>query len=382
MLRRCLSTATTAAWPRPLRVATLQRPILVLGIETSCDDTSVALVDSNCTIRALVTRNQNALHEPTGGIVPTNAAIAHSMALPAVIREALDAAGLHSLKDLEQIDAIAATRGPGLAPCLGVGLCAAKNLAGMLNVPLIGVHHMEAHALTPRLTESPAPVFPYLSLLVSGGHSLLILTEGLGQHTILGTSLDDAVGEAFDKTARTLGLRWLDTGGGAALAATGSHKVTFPIPLRDGRDKPHTRLNFSFSGLKTAVTRHVAALPPDALTPAVQADIAAAFQRSAVAHLEDRVRRALVHLREERKVAVTSVVVAGGVAANRTVRNRIEMAAREVAGVPVFVPPPRLCTDNAAMIAWTGVERYLANRAVTMWDVDYVPKWPLGEYTE
>ncbi|ORZ40473.1 glycoprotease family-domain-containing protein, partial [Catenaria anguillulae PL171] len=383
-----------SAFPRtipaaPLRTPTPNHPLLILGIETSCDDTSVSLVSSDRRVRSLVTANQNKLHEPMGGVVPTNAAIAHSMNLPSTLRGALDQAGLHTPADLAQIDAVAVTRGPGLAPCLGVGLCAAKNLAGMLNKPLIGVHHMEAHALTPRLTEHSPPQFPYLSLLVSGGHTMLILTRGLGSHQILGSTLDDAVGEAFDKTARALGLKWLNTGGGAgaaleraALAATGQHKVRFSVPLRDGRDKPERRMCFSFSGLKTAVQRHVDALPAGMVdTEAVKADVAFAFQTAAVAHLEDRLRRALGVLVTEQKVPVTAVVVAGGVAANKYLASRLGKVVENEFGLPLMVPPAKLCTDNAAMIAWVGVERYLAGK-VDAWETDYVPKWPLSELTE
>ncbi|KAI9184357.1 Mitochondrial tRNAs modification protein [Blastocladiella emersonii ATCC 22665] len=378
------AAATTAAAPR--------KPTLILGIETSCDDTSVAIVNSDREVLSLVTKNQNKLHEATGGIVPTAAAIAHSMALPGVLREALDRAGLDTPAKLDQLDAIAVTRGPGLAPCLGVGLCAAKNLAGMLNKPLIGVHHMEAHALTPRLTEPVQPAFPYLSLLVSGGHTLLILTEGLSKHTILGTSLDDAVGESFDKVSRFLGLAWLPTGGGAgaaleqaALRANGSYPVKFTVPLRDGRDKPHTRLNFSFSGLKTQVDRRVALIrkehglgAKDPLPAEIQADIARAFQDSAVAHLEDRLRRTLGELVKERKIPVTSVVVAGGVAANQFLRERLTTVAGGEFSLPLMVPPPRLCTDNAAMIAWAGIERFHAGMT-DPWELDFITKWPLSE---
>ncbi|KAJ3371514.1 hypothetical protein GGF31_003123 [Allomyces arbusculus] len=373
------------------------RPWTVLGIETSCDDTSVAVVTSDRRVRALVTRHQTKQHEATGGIVPTAAAIAHSMALPGAIREALETAGICNA--CEEIDAVAVTCGPGLAPCLGVGLTAGKNLAAVLNKPLVGVHHMEAHALTPRLTQQAPPAFPFLSLLASGGHTLLLLSEGLSQHTILGTTLDDAVGEAFDKVARTLALPWLPTGGGAGAAleqwaahATGEYAVTFPVPMRDGRDKPASRLNMSFSGLKTSVFRHVQALQERdpaawAATMAstqpssgIRADIARAFQDAAVTHLADRLDRVLTETINVRKVHPTCVVAAGGVAANQILRARLGDVAGKY-GLRVEVPPPRLCTDNAAMIAWTGIERLRAG-LVDPWELDYVPKWPLNEFKE
>ncbi|KNE56275.1 glycoprotease/Kae1 family metallohydrolase [Allomyces macrogynus ATCC 38327] len=356
------------------------RPWTVIGIETSCDDTSVAVVTSDRRVRALVTRHQTKQHEATGGIVPTAAAIAHSMALPGAIREALETAGIRNA--CEEIDAVAVTRGPGLAP-----------------KPLVGVHHMEAHALTPRLTQEAPPEFPFLSLLASGGHTLLLLSEGLSRHTILGTTLDDAVGEAFDKVARTLVLPWLPTGGGAGAAleqwaahATGGYAVTFPVPMRDGRDKPASRLNMSFSGLKTSVFRHVqtlqesdpaawsAAMASTEPSSGIRADIARAFQDAAVTHLADRLDCVLAETITVRKVHPTCVVAAGGVAANQVLRARLGDVAGKY-GLRIEIPPPRLCTDNAAMIAWTGIERLRAG-LVDPWALDYVPKWPLNEFKQ
>ncbi|KAL7753691.1 Mitochondrial tRNAs modification protein [Sorochytrium milnesiophthora] len=380
------------------RAALVPRRFLrVLGIETSCDDTSASIVDDTGRILSLVTRHQTKDHEKTGGIVPSAAAIAHAAALPGVIRACLDQAGVR----VEDLDAIAATRGPGLAPCLGVGLTAGKNIAAAINKPLVGVHHMEAHALTPRLSEQQAtrPAFPYLSLLVSGGHTQLILTNGLSRHEILGSTLDDAAGEAFDKVTRYLGLPWLATGGGAGAALEQyASKVaaergtadfdrkrwpTFTVPLRDGKNRPGRTFAFSFSGLKTSVRycieQHVRQTSQtiDAVDEVWKCHVAAAFQEAVTAHLSDRLTYALRHLVDERRVPLTSVVVAGGVACNKSIRSSLQ-AVSERFGLPFVVPPVSLCTDNAAMIAWTGLER-LQVGLTDEYSIDYVPRWPLDQ---
>lgn len=295
---------------------TYSTAVKVLGIETSCDDTSAAIVSSNREILSQVVHGQKDLHEPMGGIVPTLASLGHSQHLPGVITRTLEEANL----SINEIDAIAVTRGPGLPPCLPVGLNAAKALAAVTKKPLIGVHHMEAHALTARLTN---PVeFPFMTLLISGGHTLLLTANGLGDYTELGTSLDNAVGEAIDKTARLLGLEWAQQGGpGAALeraAAQGDPErfaSRLPMPMLQ-RNK--SVIKFSFSGLKTMVARLVET--EKLSTPQDINDVAAAFQMVCIRHIEQKLRLALDQ--EVPNKPLTALVVSGGVASNKFFRSR------------------------------------------------------------
>ncbi len=329
----------------------------VLGLETSCDETAAAVVDGERRILANRVFSQIDAHEPYGGVVPEIAARAHVERLDGLIAAAMAEAGL----SFEALDGIAATAGPGLIGGVMVGLVTGKALAAATGRPLIAVNHLEGHALSPRLSDNVA--FPYLLLLVSGGHCQLLLVREVGDYRRLGTTIDDAVGEAFDKTARLIGLGY--PGGPAVEAAAeagDAQAVDLPRPMR-GRPG----CDFSFAGLKTAVRRAAeAGARPD--------DIAAAFQMAVADCLEDRTQRALSILRDE-AVAPTALVVAGGVAANRLLRARLATLA-EARGLPFVAPPAALCTDNGAMIAWAGLER-LRRGARDGLDAPARPRWPL-----
>lgn len=333
---------------------------LILGIESSCDETAVAVIDgagSTLAARIVAQRiaSQDEEHRPYGGVVPEIAARAHAETLAPMVGAVLADAGL----TLADMDAIAATAGPGLIGGVMVGLVTAKALAMAADKPLIAVNHLEGHALSARLAE-PALAFPYLLLLASGGHCQILEVRGLGQYRRLATTIDDALGEAFDKTAKILGLGF--PGGPAVerLAREGNPKaVPLPRPLL-GSAEPH----FSFAGLKSAVMR-----ARDAGIHRSQ-DIAAAFQQAAIDCVIDRTRRALAV-----SGPVTALVVAGGVAANAALRAALTALAAE-AGLPLVAPPPKLCTDNAAMIGWAGAERFAAGLTDPL-DALARPRWPL-----
>ncbi|OBZ85050.1 putative tRNA N6-adenosine threonylcarbamoyltransferase, mitochondrial [Choanephora cucurbitarum] len=363
--------------------STCSRPLRVLGIETSCDDTSAAIVTSDREILSEIVRGQQELHEPMGGIVPTLASKGHSRNLPSVICEALDSAKL----TVQDLDAIAVTRGPGLPPCLPVGLNAAKTLAAVSKKPLIGVHHMEAHALTARLTtenplNAPFPAFPFMTLLISGGHTLLLTANNIGDYNQLGTTLDNAVGEAIDKTARLLNLEWVKGrrgGPGAALEKAAS--LGDPDRFLSRLPKPMLERNksviaFSFSGLKTAVARliEVEKLVDTSKRQDVN-DMAAAFQLACICHLEQKLTLALDQELVQFGKPLTALVVSGGVASNSLFRSRLDALAMSY-NLPLICPPPQLCTDNGVMIAWAGLERLQAG-LVDDYTITTLPKWPL-----
>jgi N6-L-threonylcarbamoyladenine synthase len=337
----------------------------ILGIESSCDETAAAILDPDGHILAEIVLSQQREHAPFGGVVPEIAARAHLAHLPALARDVMARAGL----TISGLGAVAASCGPGLIGGLIVGSQFAKGLAIARGLPFVAVNHLEAHALTarlPGLVEGGAP-FPYLLLLVSGGHCQCVSVEGVGRYRRLGATVDDAAGEAFDKVGKLLGLGW--PGGPALerLAAGGDpRRFAFPRPMlgREGCD-------FSFSGLKTAVAQTVAKLPPGALPEAVAADIAAGFQAAVTDVLADRASHAMAMLRGEASL----LVVAGGVAANQAVRGALEQAASRH-GFRLVAPPVRLCTDNAVMVAWTGLERLRLGLAS---GVDFTPRprWPL-----
>jgi len=423
---------------------------VILGIETSCDDTGAAVVTGDGRVLGEALASQGEIHARWGGVVPNLAREAHESAIDDVVARALAAANVSP----EKLSAVAVTVGPGLSMCLRVGVVKAQDLCHQHGLPIVPVHHMEAHALVARVGDGEtanesnesndddddalgrAP-FPFLALLVSGGHNQLILARGVGEYRVLGGALDDALGEAYDKTARLLGL---DVGGGGgpaleALARRGDPKAyRFPVPLRRRKD-----CDFSYAGLKTAVRLAIErdlgkpadgdafararglsddddASEGDAEDPsfsaeetarrdAVRADIAASFQAAAVKHLEERTRRAIAWAREslanDTKPEpsggnLSCVVVAGGVASNATVRATLGAVASE-AGLPLVLPPPRWCTDNGVMVAWAGVERFalgLAEEAPsaeqvstpteeepsrkTRREVPLLPRWPLG----
>ena len=338
----------------------------ILGIESSCDETAAAVLDGDGKILAEVLLSQQREHAPYGGVVPEIAARAHLVHLPGLVREVLTRAGL----GFDGLGGVAATGGPGLIGGLIVGSLVGKGIALARGLPYVAVNHLEAHALTarlPGLVEGGAP-FPYLLLLVSGGHCQCVEVAGVGQYTRLGGTLDDAVGEAFDKVGKLLGLGW--PGGPALerLAAQGDPaRFAFPRPMlgRPGCD-------FSFSGLKTAVAqevaRHGSGPPPAALA----ADLAAGFQRAVVEVMADRAAHAMAMAPGARML-----VVAGGVAANGALRAALaEVAAAR--GARLVAPPVRLCTDNAVMVAWAGIERLRLGLTDGL-DFAPRPRWPLDE---
>ena len=328
---------------------------LILGIESSCDETAAALVTSDREILSHRLAGQEAVHRPFGGVVPEIAARAHVEVLTPLVAAALADAG----KSLHDVDAIAVTAGPGLIGGVMVGLVTAKALAHASDKPLIAVNHLEGHALSPRLADA-ALEFPYLLLLVSGGHCQLLVVKGVGLYRRLGTTIDDAAGEAFDKTAKLLGLGFPGGPAVEAAALLGNPKaVPLPRPLKGIADP-----NFSFAGLKSAVLRAKEAGVHRA------EDMAASFQAAVVDCLIDRTRLALVLAPD-----VTALVVAGGVAANGAVRGALERLALE-AGLPFIAPPLWLCTDNAAMIGWAGAERFEAGMIDGL-AVQARARWPL-----
>ena len=331
---------------------------IVLGIESSCDETAAALVTTDRTVVAQRIASQDAEHAPYGGVVPEIAARAHAERLAPMIEAVLADGGIAP----RNLDAIAATAGPGLIGGVMVGLVSAKAMAMASEVPLIAINHLEGHALSPRLAD-PTLEFPYALLLVSGGHCQILLVEGVGRYRRLATTIDDALGEAFDKTAKILGLGF--PGGPAVerLAVTGDPRaVSLPRPLL-GSAEPH----FSFAGLKSAVLRAKEG------GNHTDADIAASFQQAALDCVIDRLKKALAGIGH-----VPALVVAGGVAANQAIRSALESFAAE-RGMRFVAPPPALCTDNAAMIAWAGCERLGQSDAL-----DFVarPRWPLDPEAE
>ncbi|RVU07782.1 tRNA (adenosine(37)-N6)-threonylcarbamoyltransferase complex transferase subunit TsaD [Novosphingobium umbonatum] len=334
----------------------------ILGIESSCDETAVAIVTSDRQIVAQRIASQDDEHRPFGGVVPEIAARAHAERLAPMVQAVLDDAGM----TLGQMDAIAATAGPGLIGGVMVGLVTAKALAMASGKPLIGVNHLEGHALSPRLADASL-TFPYLLLLASGGHCQLLLVRGVGDYRRLATTIDDALGEAFDKTAKILGLGY--PGGPAVerLALEGDAKaVPLPRPLL-GSAEPH----FSFAGLKSAVLRaKQAGIHADA-------DLAAAFQQAAIDCVIDRAKRAVAVALAE---GATALVVAGGVAANKAIRAALEGLAAQN-GLAFVAPPLALCTDNAAMIAWAGCEKALLGHSDPL-DMAARPRWPLDPDAE
>lgn len=331
----------------------------VLGIETSCDETGIAIYDSETGLLANQLYSQIALHADYGGVVPELASRDHIRKTVPLIQEALKQANL-SAKD---IDGIAYTAGPGLVGALLVGSTIGRSLAFAWNVPAIAVHHMEGHLLAPMLEETP-PEFPFVALLVSGGHTQLISVKGIGQYELLGESVDDAAGEAFDKTAKLLGL---DYPGGPILSKMAQQgtagRFTFPRPMTD-----RPGLDFSFSGLKTFAANTIRQSGDNEQT---KADIARAFEEAVVDTLAIKCRRAL------EQTGYNQLVIAGGVSANKPLREKLEQLMQQRKG-KVFYARPEFCTDNGAMIAYAGMVRLQAQEKSDL-AITVRPRWPLSE---
>lgn len=331
----------------------------VLGIETSCDETGIAIYDSEKGLLAHTLHSQIELHSPYGGVVPELASRDHIKRILPLLKQTLEQAKL----SCNDIDGIAYTAGPGLIGALLVGASVARSLGFALNIPTIGIHHMEGHLLAP-LLEPDSPPFPFLALLVSGGHTQLMRADSIAHYTILGETVDDAAGEAFDKTAKLLGLPYP---GGPALAKLAMHgnpqRFNFPRPMTD-----RPGLDFSFSGLKTfVITTYRQQTEIDHQT---KADIAYAFQEAVIDTLAIKCKRAL------KQTGLSNLVIAGGVGANQRLRDKLKRLADEMQG-KVYFPRPEFCTDNGAMIAFAGSQRLklgqfddLSIRAIPRWDME------------
>ncbi len=331
----------------------------VLGIETSCDETGIAIYDSEQGLMSHIVYSQIPLHADYGGVVPELASRDHIRKTLPLIKQALNEAGC----DAASIDGVAYTAGPGLAGALLVGAAIGRSLAFAWGKPALAVHHMEGHLLAPML-EAHQPEFPFLALLVSGGHTQLIRVDGIGRYQLLGESIDDAAGEAFDKTAKLMGL---DYPGGpllAKLAVEGSPtRYSFPRPMTD-----RPTLDFSFSGLKTAAANVIAA---EGNSPQVQRDIAASFQQAVVDTIVWKCRRAL------KETGLKRLVVAGGVSANQSLREQLAALLKSVKG-EVFYPAKEFCTDNGAMIAFAGWQRLKAGQQQDL-SIGVTPRWPMQQ---
>jgi len=337
--------------------------VRVLGIETSCDETGVAVYDSDRGLLAHALFSQVALHEAYGGVVPELASRDHVRKLLPLVTEVLARAGLSA----GEVDGVAFTAGPGLIGALLVGAMAGRSLAWAWDVPAIGVHHMEGHLLAPMLEDNP-PAFPFVALLVSGGHTQLVAVQGIGRYRLLGESVDDAAGEAFDKTAKLLGLGYP---GGPALARLAMQgrpgKFQFPRPMTQ---KPG--LDFSFSGLKThALTTIREAEASGSLDEQTRADIAYAFEEAVIDTLVIKCRRAL------EETGLPCLVIAGGVSANVRLREQLQQLSQSM-GVQVCLPRPAFCTDNGAMIAFAGCQRLMAGECGDL-SLAVRPRWPMTE---
>ncbi|TFH88706.1 tRNA (adenosine(37)-N6)-threonylcarbamoyltransferase complex transferase subunit TsaD [Billgrantia azerbaijanica] len=334
----------------------------VLGIETSCDETGVALYDTERGLTADALYSQVAMHAEYGGVVPELASRDHTRRLLPLIQQVLDDAGL----ERRQLDAIAYTAGPGLVGALMVGAATAHGMARALGIPVLGVHHMEGHLLAPML-EAERPEFPFAALLVSGGHTQLVEVQGLGRYRLLGESVDDAAGEAFDKAAKMLGLDYPGGPHVARLAERGDPgRMRFPRPMTD-----RPGLDFSFSGLKTHTLTAIRELEADgALDEQARADVARAFEEAVVDTLVIKCRRALDD------TGLKRLVVAGGVSANARLRERLERET-DKRGARVYYPRGRFCTDNGAMIAYVGAQRLLAGERDETGIMRAVPRWPM-----
>ncbi|GAA6059523.1 hypothetical protein JCM10212_006021 [Sporobolomyces blumeae] len=380
------------------------KPLLVLGLESSADDTCAAIVSSERKVLSNVVLKQSTIHESFGGIHPLHAQEAHQRNMPFAIRQALGDANV----TLDDLDAIAFTRGPGMYGCLSVCAGAAKALAGATGKPLIGVHHMQAHALTPFLTahprsSSPAPTFPFLTLLLSGGHTLLLLATSPTSFRILATTHDESIGASFDKAARDLEIPW-ELGKGSPGAAL--ERFAFPPPDSASRADPDDsttaseaerieafeqslpefkvpfprQLAFSYAGLRSALTRILTSTPPSELSLSEKRLVANRFMLGAIRQVEEKVKVGIESLRDE-GIEVKGLVVSGGVASNLVLRERLrsKLDSLALADLPLIFPPVHLCTDNAAMIAYVGLSRLERGERVDPLDVMQKSKWSIEE---
>lgn len=338
--------------------------MIVLGIETSCDETASAIVSSERKILSETIYSQITTHQEYLGVVPELAARSHIDHCDKVIKDTIAKANI----SIKEIDAIAATAGPGLLGGLLVGLTTAKSLSLALKKPFVAINHLDGHALTPRLSHKLE--FPYLLLLISGGHTMFLAVKAPGNYTVLGQSIDDAMGEAFDKTGRLLGLGYPGGPEIEKLAIYGdSQRFKFPKPLY-GRNN----CDFSFSGLKTSVRQTAEKLAP--LSKSDKADVAASFQFTICKIIEERLEKA-INMFSKYHPQTKSMAIAGGVASNSMIRDTLNNIANKN-NFSLYVPPPKLCTDNGAMIAWAGVEHRLIGRK-NNYSFDVKARWPLGD---
>ncbi len=337
---------------------------IILGIESSCDETAVAVVDSDKNILSHVLLSSMDEHQKYGGVVPEIAARSHLLYLDGLVGKAMTEAAI----DYKDLSAVAATGGPGLIGGVMVGMMGAKTIALACDIPLIAVNHLEGHALMPRLANDID--FPFLLLLVSGGHCQILVCENVNKYHLLGTTIDDALGEVFDKLARMMGLGYPGGPIIEELALSGDeNRFDLPRPL-----KGRPNCDFSFSGLKTKLRQTIDMWQGENIHPQDAADLAASFQKAALDCLEDRLKRAIAIAKKDFP-QLSTLVVAGGVAANQYFRKGLENLATQNQ-LSFYAPPLSLCTDNGVMIAWAGVERYRLNLTDGL-DFKPRPRWPL-----
>ncbi|NCU62106.1 MAG: tRNA (adenosine(37)-N6)-threonylcarbamoyltransferase complex transferase subunit TsaD [Candidatus Fonsibacter ubiquis] len=340
----------------------MKKDLTFLGIETSCDETAAAVVredsDGNVKILSNVVSSQVDEHLEFGGVVPENAARSHAEKIDIIIKKAIE----DSKCEFTKLDGVAATAGPGLLVCLMVGLSAGKSIAGILKKPFLAINHLEGHALTPRIFDKIE--FPYLLLLVSGGHTQFLIVEGIGKYKRIGTTIDDALGETFDKTAKMIGLEFPGGPKIEKLAENGNENTSRPI-------LNHPGCNLSFAGLKTAILQ----LSSKIKSEKDKQNLAASFQRTINEILNVKCKSAMNEFSSAYKKNKKVFVISGGVAANKSIRNNLNQLSKEM-GFENFFPPTELCSDNAVMIAWAGIERF-KNGIEDNLEVLAKPRWPL-----
>lgn len=343
----------------------MKKDLTFLGIETSCDETAAAVVrqdrDGNIKILSNVVSSQVDEHLKFGGVVPENAARSHADKIDIIIKKAME----DSKCKFTELDGVAATAGPGLLVCLMVGLSAGKSIAGILKKPFLAINHLEGHALTPRIFNKVE--FPYLLLLVSGGHTQFLIVDGIGKYKRIGTTIDDALGETFDKTAKMIGLEFPGGPKIEKLAENGNKNAyVLPRPILN-----HPGCNLSFAGLKTAILQ----LSSKIKSEKDKENLAASFQKTINEILNVKCKSAMNEFSSTHRKSKKVFVISGGVAANKSIRNNLDQLSKEM-GFENFFPPIELCSDNAAMIAWAGIERF-KNGIEDNLDVLAKPRWPL-----